>query len=219
MTWELDHVFLTVPDLAGSEQLLSEFGMTFTERRVHRGQGTTNACAMFENAFFELVGPHDAAELQSELVKPLGLNERIGWRRTGACPFGLCFRPSRGALDVDALPFQTWPYAPPYVPPEGSIPIVTARGRLREPLVFLQRPRVSFWPRDTRHRGAARVLTKLRVTLPLPAGPISDGVRWFTEQQSFALKIGASYLLELEWDGGREQQSALLGGLPLLVRW
>jgi hypothetical protein len=219
MTWELDHVFLAVPDLGGSEQLLSEFGMTFTERRGHRGQGTTNACAMFENAFFELVGPYDVTELQSELVKPLGLKERIDWRETGACPFGLCFRPGRGALEVAALPFHTWPYAPPYVPPQGSIPIVTARGRWREPLVFLQGPRASFWPKDTQHRGAARVLTKVSVTLPLPAEPISQGVRWFAERQSFELKSGASYQLELEWDGGREQQSALVGDLPLLVRW
>jgi len=60
---------------------------------------------------------------------------------------------------------------------------------------------------------------KLSVTLPLAAEPISEGVSWFAARQSFELKSGASYLLELEWDGGREQQSALLGDLPLLVRW
>lgn len=219
MTWEIDHVFLAVPDLGGAERLLSEFGMSFTERRVHRGQGTTNACAMFGSAFFELLGPHDLAELESELVEPLGLGERIGWRGTGACPFGICFRPSREPFELEALPFRTWPYAPPYVPPAGSIPIVTARGRLREPLVFLQQPRASFWPKDTLHRGSARSLTRVSVALPLPAEPISEGVSWFAEHEAFELRRGAPYLLELEWDGGREQQSALVGDLPLLVRW
>jgi hypothetical protein len=125
MDWQLDHVFLAVRDLAASEQLLSEFGMTFTQRGAHSGQGTINACAMFENAFFELLGPGDSAELQSDVVKPLGLKERIEWRGSGACPFGLCFRPSHAVLDVATLPFPTWAYAPPYLPAGDSLPIGT----------------------------------------------------------------------------------------------
>jgi hypothetical protein len=220
MHWQLDHVFLAVPDLARSEQLLSEFGMTITERRAHRGQGTTNACAMFENAFFELLAPEDAAELESDLVKPLGLNERIHWLRTGACPFGICFGLSQGVNDGTTLPVQTWPYAPPYVPAGANIPIVTPRGRIREPLVFLStRPRASFRAGDAQHRGSRRTLTSVCVTLPPLPEPISDGVRWFAEHGGFTLKSGPSHLLELEWDGGREQQSARLDDLPVVVSW
>jgi hypothetical protein len=69
------------------------------------------------------------------------------------------------------------------------------------------------------HRGSLRTLTKICVTLPPLTEPISEGVRWFAQQGSFALKNGPSYLLELEWDGGREQQSALLDDLPLCIRW
>jgi Glyoxalase-like domain len=220
MNWELDHVFLTVPELARSERLLAEFGMTFTERGVHRGQGTSNACAMFENAFFELLAAHDLAELESDLVKPLGLHERMQWLGTGACPFGVCFGLSDGGIEAAALPFQTWPYAPPYVRAGTSIPIVTPRGHIREPMVFLStRPRASFRTTHAQHRGATRTLTKICVTLPPLAEPVSEGVRWFAQQESFTLKSGPSYLLELEWDGGREQQSALLDDLLLLVRW
>jgi hypothetical protein len=220
MHWELDHVFLTVPDLARSEQLLREFGMTITERRAHCGQGTINACAMFENAFFELLAPHDAAELESNLVQPLALNERIQWLNTGACPFGICFGLRDGAIERATLPFETWPYAPPYLPAGASIPIVTPRGLSCEPLVFLStRPRASFRAGDAQHRGSRRTLTRVCMTLqPLPE-PISKGVRWFAEHGGFTLKSGPSYLLELAWDGGREQQSARLDDLPVVVNW
>jgi len=191
MSWELDHVFLTVPDLVRSERLLTEFGMSFTARVAHRGQGTINACAMFENAFFELLAAHDLAELESEVVKPLGLHQRIQWLGTGACPFGVCFGLSDGAIAGAALPFQTWPYAPPYVGAGASIPIVTPRGRSREPLLFLStRPRASFRTAHTVHRGSLRTLTKICVTLPPLTEPISEGVRWFAQQGSFALKNG-----------------------------
>jgi len=224
MSWEIDHVFLAIADLPAAERRLSDFGMAFTERRAHEGQGTFNACAMFENAFFELLGARDRAELRSELVEPLGLNERIYWRDSGACPFGVCFRRSHGnfhdaALSLPALPFPTWPYAPPYVPPGESVPIVTPRGRLDEPLLFLQRPRGAFWPGDSQHRGASRRLTRVSVTVPPLAESISEGARWFVEKGSLTWKRGPRYLLELEWDGERERQAATFDDLCLVVRW
>jgi Glyoxalase-like domain len=91
MRWELAHVFIATPD-RGLEAVASAFGLTFTSRRVHQGQGTANSCAVFENAFFELLFPGTPEELESEVVRPLGLKERINWQTTGACPFGVCFR-------------------------------------------------------------------------------------------------------------------------------
>ena len=79
--WELDHVFIATSE-PRSEAVASEFGMTFTERRAHRGQGTSNACALFENAFFELLVAAKPDELDSDVVRPLGLNERIHWQQT-----------------------------------------------------------------------------------------------------------------------------------------
>src|SRR5687767_5815944 len=91
MTWELDHVLFADSDASGVEEALADFGLKFTVRRVHEGQGTANVCAVFGNAFFEVLFPDDA-QPQSNLVGPLGLQERILWRETGACPFGVCFR-------------------------------------------------------------------------------------------------------------------------------
>ena len=88
MNWELDHVFFATPDLAGVERALSDVGLRFSRHVVHEGQGTANACSVFQNAFFEVLGIHDVDELKSELVHPLALYERIHWADTGACPLG-----------------------------------------------------------------------------------------------------------------------------------
>ena len=98
MSWEIDRVFFATADADSAERALTDFGLAFTERRVHSGQGTANACATFENAFFEILRPFDVQELGSGIVKPLGLEERIHWLETGACPFGvlLTVNPSHG---------------------------------------------------------------------------------------------------------------------------
>jgi Glyoxalase-like domain len=219
MNWELDHVYVAVAD-PGLETVAREFGMTFTEWRVHRGQGTANACAIFENAFFELLFPADVAELTSDVVRPLGLDERTRWRETGACPFGICFRPTVALEDASTLPFETWPYRPSYLPAGASMPIVTPRASLPEPMIFLMtRPRPQGAADcSAQHRGAKRTLSA--VSLQTPHGTPSPSVQWFIDQGLLGLRQGPEYLLELEWDEGRAgSRERLADPLPVVVRW
>ena len=88
---------------------------------------------MFENAFLELLFPVEADEIVSDLVRPLRLDERTRWRETGACPFGICFRPHAPIPDQGVLPFETWPYRAAYLPAGASLPIVTPPDSLHEP--------------------------------------------------------------------------------------
>lgn len=218
MHWELDHVFVATPD-PGLEAMASVFGLTFTDHRRHLGQGTANACAPFENAFLELLFPADPRELEADEVRPLGLRERIDWKRTGACPFGICFRP----LDASALrapsPFDTWPYRPAYVPPGSSIPIVTPRDHPLEPLVFLMsRPRAAGSVPGSMHLGSRRTLTA--VTVHSPHASLSPPVRWFADRGLISVVHAKEYLLEMVWDHGMEGRSARpASALPLAVRW
>jgi hypothetical protein len=219
MEWELDHVFVATSD-PRCEAVASAFGMTFTERRAHRGQGTTNVCALFENAFFELLFASKSDELESDVVRPLGLNERIHWQQTGACPFGICFRPTAPLLDGVKLPFETWSYRPAYVPAGSSIPIVTPRGNLFEPLVFLMnRPRPPSMALDgVLHRGSKRTLTA--VTLQSPHNVQSSAVRWFIDNGLLRLAHGTNYLMSLVLDGGRAGKvEPLAAPVPLAVSW
>jgi Glyoxalase-like domain len=222
MSWELDHVFFASGDADAAEAELAAFGFAFTVRRIHAGQGTANACAVFENAFVEVLRARDPEELESDLVRPLGLAERIRWRETGACPFGLCFRPTRTPTDPDTWPFETWQYAPPYVPTGTSIPIVTPRRALSEPLVFISnRPGYSpSTPIDSglAHRDSPRTLT--RVTVHRPAtGANSTGVLWFAKHDFFSLQERHEFLLDLQWDRGRQGRThTFQPRLPIIVR-
>ena len=215
MHWELDHVFFATVDAEAAEKALAEFGIAFTERRVHSGQGTANACALFENAFFELLRPHDLAELRSSAVRPLGLDERTRWRETGASPFGLCFRG-----ESRSWPFETWQYEAAYLPEGAGIPIVTPPGVHADPLVFISPQAERSTDRSPEHRGARRTLTRVTVERAASATPVSAGVRWFAENGFFALKDGPAPVLDLEWDHGREGKSqAFRAALPIVVQW
>ena len=223
MTWELDHVFFAASDADSVEVVLTQFGLTFTDRRIHHGQGTANACANFENAFFELLRAHDLEELGSDIVRPLGLDERIRWRETGACPFGLCFRPSDAPTDTGVWPFETWGYEAAYVPRGTSIPIVTPRWALGEPLVFVSnrsKSPVSASNTGSRlHCGTPRTLTRVEV-LRTDRSPVSAGVQWFVERGFFSLRHGSEFILKLEWNHGCEGKSHRFPpGLPIVLHW
>jgi hypothetical protein len=222
MNWELDHVFFATPDLAMVERTLSNKGLKFTRHVVHPGQGTANACAVFRNAFFEVLGMHDVDELKSELVHPLALWERIQWAETGACPLGVCYRASDGKLDVGSLPFEGWHYKPAYLSSGASIPIVTPRRALTEPLIFLSADpdrRTNLQEAAARH-GETRTLTGVALRRPSAATPLSDGVRWFENQGLLSIEDGPNYSIELEWDHGREGICHRFSDeVPLVFRW
>jgi len=227
MRFELDHLFVATPEPAAAEREMAAFGIGFTRRTVHAGQGTANACASFEGTFLELLWAHDATELQAPAVRPLGLDARIRWRETGACPFGLAFRPEVPDSDAASWPFPTWRYEAPYFPPGLALPVVTPADRLDEPLVFImRRPRpgapggLTAGGASPAHRGAPRTVTRLAVQSPPAAKPTSPGLRWFTGQGLFALASGLSPLLEMDWDGaGAGQSHRFSEAAPVLLRW
>lgn len=74
-------MFLCVEEIATAERAVADFGIHVGLRAVHGGQGTANACAFFGNAYLELLSRHDDQDLQSPVVRPLALWERIHWRR------------------------------------------------------------------------------------------------------------------------------------------
>jgi hypothetical protein len=225
MMFEIDHVLFATEDLEGAERLLAQAGLEFTVRRIHAGQGTRNACAPFENAFFELLGATDDGELRSALVRPLGLDERIRWRATGACPFGICLRPASGDAAPTDLDLNTWSYQPPYVKPGSRLLFASAPGRFDEPLVFVRvRPgEARGAPRSSLRiggDGTRRELTGVRIGLPRPPTPLSAGIRWLHERGLPEFATAATAHLELEWDhSGAGVVRTLDPALPIVLRW
>ena len=217
MHLELDHIFIATSEPDVLENTLAGCDITFTRRRVHEGQGTANACAVFDNAFLEILWATDREEIRSDVVAPLGLDERTRWRETGACPFGICFR---ATARPERWPFPTWQYVPAYAP--AGIPIATPPGALTDPLVFVTvRTPVAGGQRSDAdsHAGARRVLTRATLHRP-PSQPLSPGVRWFVEEGLLGILDAPVHALELEWDAGRQGRSHRSATQPsMMLRW
>jgi len=213
--WELDHIFFACPEPGMPSRTLTDAGLSLSEGRVHRGQGTRNVYAHFDNAFFELILPNNEAELRSEAVSALGLRERIFWQETGACPFGICLRPSGEPASLPLL--ETWPYSPAYLPEGESVPIVTPRGNIGEPLVFISPHRHPSQGGDA-HFGSRRSLTQVVIQHP-PVHRPSATIALCAKHAPFAFIDGPGFHMELVLDGGQTGERRDLAPLPLSVRY
>ena len=129
MALELDHVFVFVAPDAPEAAVLVESGLRESFRRDHPGQGTSNACFCFDNAYLELIWLCDRKEAETAPVARLQLAARAEWQTGDASPFGIGLRADR----PEELPFATWEYQAPY---GFTIPIAEASDDARQPLLF-----------------------------------------------------------------------------------
>lgn len=140
---ELDHVFVFVAPGAAEADGLAAQGLTESYRRDHPGQGTTNVCYCFDNAYLELIWARDSNEIAAPLVARTRLAERAAWRDNGASPFGIAVR---GA----ASGFATWDYPAPFLPDGVTFPVAKASEDPRQPFLFRPpgRARPDAWSDD-----------------------------------------------------------------------
>jgi glyoxalase-like protein len=219
-TTELDHVFICAPAERSALQGLMDFGLVGIEA-IHPGQGTANACFLFENAYLEILWRHDDRELSSAAVRPTGLRERLRWQETGACPFGIAIRrkPEQPAVEMDVQ----WAYAAPFLPPGATIPVLSPPDAPSAPIVFVSL--VPDWQEYAAanrqllvHCGRSRRLTG--VHLWLRGSQVPSFVEALTSAGITAEMTEGHYHMELEWDGGSEQGSKdFRPSLPLSLRW
>lgn len=220
---ELDHLFLFTAPGGPEAALLTEFGLKEGARRTHAGQGTSNVCFYFRNAYLELIWASDEAEIGSKLVEPLGLRERALWRENGASPFGVCFRPA--GPKGKTPPFGSWPYRPPYLPPGMSIAMGRNSRRREEPLLFFlaEAVRPDSWPRERKaaldHAPGLGEITSVRIQL---SGTDPLSLEWAAASKlgPVTLTRGHPPFLELTFDGGASGKSrSFAPALPLSFVW
>jgi hypothetical protein len=220
MPFELDHLFILAKlDAPVAEQLIA-LGLTEGSRNIHPGQGTANRRFFFGNAMLELLWVQDEQEARSGPIAPTRLWERSRHPQTGASPFGICLRATVAAT---SLPFATWSYGPPYLPPGLEIPV--AKTPPAEPMLFSipfgGRP--DAYPPERRepldHRLGVREITALRVTLP-GLDALSAPLR-AVERLGIARFIpGDEPLIEISLDHAPRGRTAdLRPELPLVLRW
>lgn len=204
MTSDLDHLFIFVDPAAPAIAALAQFGLAETYRRRHPGQGTENVCYRLDNAYLELLWVNDPAEIDGALVAPTGLGPRSRWRTAGTCPFGIALR-----HDADP-PFATWPYRPPYLPPQiPEIAMAADSADARGPLFFVS-PGGAAAGQDFQPRLGWRRITGLALAGPHP-GPALPGLAW---------SVAPAWHATAEIDGGISGRQHDFGpALPLTLRW
>ena len=222
MLLELDHVFVCAPNGEADAEPLIRFGLRPGAARVHQGQGTANLVFCFDNAYLEVLWLHDDTEVNSPVVRPTSLPQRLHWPVTGACPFGVALRQRTDAGDVSQL--AAWEYEAPFLGGGATIPVLTPRFAHQEPLMFISPARIR--PADypgkrveLEHRDGRHMLTGVRVCVP-KALVLSSGLEEIQRISLVKITREETYRLELEWDGARLGEAMDFGPtLPLSFRW
>ncbi|MCZ8195699.1 MAG: VOC family protein, partial [Aquidulcibacter sp.] len=106
---QLDHVFIFVDQKASAILDLVSKGLAVSYRRDHVGQGTANACFVFDNAFLELLYLTSETDARLAPIERTKLWERSQWQAMHTCPYGIAWR-------GDDIGIATWPFMPPYLP-------------------------------------------------------------------------------------------------------
>ena len=132
MPLELDHLFYMVEDEAQAEAWASALRLEESYRRQHPGQGTTNICCCFNNAYLEFLWVDDPQAVASDVSAPLAFAARSAWGHLGTSPIGISIRHG----EDEALPFETWQYTPSYLPEGVTISMARDSDDARQPLLF-----------------------------------------------------------------------------------
>lgn len=120
---ELDHIFFFVADEAQARSWMTRDRLRINYGRKHPGQGTQNVCACLDDVFLELLWlDGTSVSDQTELI---GLGAR---GRGEALPLGIAWRGN--------APFETSPYAAPFLPAGRLLSVATASLDPRMPMIF-----------------------------------------------------------------------------------
>jgi hypothetical protein len=202
MQIELDHLFVCATPGAPEGDKLVQFGLHEGPPNQHPGQGTANRRFAFSNAMIELLWLSDEREVQSQATKRTLLWERLSGRNGSGSPFGICVRPL-GSED-SGPPFPSWEYRPAYL----ADPLVLHIGEaaVEEPMwVYLSFMRRTFreqW--FIEHPSGVREITGLTLTTSVPLH--SRVSQKMIESGILTARTGAAPLLEIEFDGKRQNQ-------------
>jgi hypothetical protein len=170
MAIAFDHLFICTAENAPAVERVLACGFTEGTSNLHPGQGTTNRRIFFHNAMLEFLWVVNEQEVKSSLIAPTHLWERWQYRQTGYSPFGVVFRTVDDGSSSQ-LPFETWDYCPPYLPPHLQIK-VASNTHPSEPMLcvipFGGRPDtlVDDRTQPLNHTCGAREITQVKINLP-----------------------------------------------------
>jgi hypothetical protein len=220
---ELDHVFICVSSDAPEASALTQFGLSEGQPNVHPGQGTACRRFFFSNGYIELLWVDNAAEAQTETVRPTCLWERWEGRTSGSCPFGFVFRPA--AHQAASSPFPSWHYRPPYLPNTLDIQVGTNADVPGEPMLaylsFANRPdaRQGAERQNMDHAVGLREISRIQMLGPI-GQTLSPALTTAAKAGLIPTGFASEYLLEIGFDGELSRRAKdFRPALPLIFRW
>jgi len=187
---------------------------------LHPGQGTACRRFFFQNAMLEFIWVHDAVEAQSDQTRRTMLWERWSEAGRATSPFGIILRPAPEMPKV--CPFPCWQYTPASMP-DLKLDIADGIGPDEPMWCYMETGRA---PKDApperlqpmEHPLGLREITGVRIVSPsLQETSITNAM---TRAGVISSKIGPEHLLELKFDGGRqEERMDFRPDLPLAFSW
>lgn len=224
---ELDHVWIMVSRDAPERAALTRAGFQIApEVNRHDGQGTASISVELENGYLELMWPDPTVSVAPGLERAAEkFRQRMQWRTSGWCPFGVGFRRTTATSSSEPLPFPIWTWTAEWMPKGTVMEMLTPRDDTRSPALFIE-PHALADPAEQAKRGAlyhhpigSRRLTGIRLTTPDAYEPIA-ALKYLQEKDLLSVGRGNQWLLELSLDGGAKKSSKdLQPDLPVVVRY
>lgn len=220
-----DHVSIMVSPGAPERAALERAGLQISPG-VNRndGQGTASIAVEFQNSYLELMWVDPSVSVEPSLERAVQkFRNRMNWRTTGWCPFGIALR--RATEEKLALPFPTWSWTADWMPKGAEMVMLTPRADTRSPALHIE-PRV-FTDQDKQAALAAKFqhplgvhrITSVRLVSPQTYQPIAQ-LLYLQNQKIVGLEAGKEWLLELTFDGGKKKKSEdLRPDLPVILRY
>src|SRR5215471_1689334 len=220
-----DHVSIMVSPGAPERRALEQGGLQISpDVNRNEGQGTASIAVEFQNSYLELVWVDASVSVKPSLeVAAQKFRNRMAWRTSGWCPFGIA---SRRTTDQDlTLPFPTWSWTADWMPKGAEMVMLTPREDTRSPALYIE-PR-ALTDQDKQAALAARFhhplgvhrITSVRLASPKTYQPIAP-LSHLRRERILRLDQGEQWLLDLSFDGGKKKKSKdLRPDLPLILRY
>ncbi|HVT11050.1 MAG TPA: hypothetical protein VHE55_02185 [Fimbriimonadaceae bacterium] len=212
---ELDHIWIVVQPQAPERKILEQAGFHIAPTvNKHVGQGTASITIEFENAFLELLWPDPSVPVSPGLERATKkFTERMNWRTSGWCPFGIGMDRTEGSSDP--LPVPTWKITADWLRPGTAIEMLTPRDDTKSPSLFVSPSYLA--EADASQRKAAASDPKLadlyrqpigvhRITGVRLVGPSSyqpiPALAFVEEAKVLSYESGKEWFLQITFDGG-----------------
>ena len=211
-----DHIFIFTNDQGKIADQLVEFGLTEGSSRVHAGQGTSNRKFYFENFFLEILWVHDETEINSELIKPIGLWQRAYYQSSDFSPFGLCIVNTN---ETNNLFENAHKYQPSYFPDGMVIDILKNEHQPNFPWTF----RLPFKGQKknetepTKHKNGIMQLSKVDFYVENINDP--NFIQSFKGEQNINFIKSDKTWLKLTFDKGKQGQIKTFEVLQLTIEY